>query len=43
MRDKCACFYPEADDTVPDAATCACGHEFDEHDVDGECQAEVEL
>lgn len=31
-----------ADQVHPTESTCACGHEFDEHDDGQECQAQVE-
>lgn len=45
---KCPCFYPEVDpeavvdEELPELQVCNCGHVIDEHDEEGECQAEVE-
>lgn len=49
MIIDCPCFYFELDPeaSVADATgvalvVCACGHLDDEHDEDGDCQAEIE-
>jgi acetone carboxylase gamma subunit len=42
---QCPCIYPDWDGVEdPDEGIyrCACGHVFDEHDEDGQCQAEIE-
>jgi len=46
--EKCACFYFDLDEEVTKETdgivqVCYCGHNDDEHDDDGECQAEVEI
>lgn len=44
---ECPCFYFELDPEMSSVAglgigICACGHTEDEHDENGDCQAEVQ-